>query len=616
MAATVTSRIRWLVAALLIAPLVVLAPAQPAGAIGVAADTGAVVTAEQWIVSGRVLDLTIQSPNTDNATRKVRLILPDGWSKDAEQTWPSLYLLHGGIDDYKAWDAKSNLRTLSQGEDAIMVMPDTSWCSAYSNWWNNGNYGRPQWETWITTEVRQILERNYRANTTRGVVGNSMGGLGAMKFAANHNPMFKVAASFSGDVDTLRSWPGASGVSTPGLGCNPLGNYWKNVWGDPAIPAQRAIWEANNPYTQAHKLEGVSLFLGAGTGSGDALPLAATQHLASRLDQLGIPVTTNYISGGHDWTNWTSQLTTAWPQLMAGLEEPVPPADDLTGTVSGPGGPIEGASVRLYTTTSSVRLATAFTGADGSFTFEGLAPDEEYRVYVVDPSGAHLPAWYGGRNWATATGLAPGATVAVVLTGTATLGGLSGTVTGGGQPVAGATVRLYDAEARVVASATTADDGGYTFTNVEPGERRVLVIDPSGDHVSPRWVGGQAFRTATAFSVVAGGTVTGADVDLVPTVGLGRIEGSVTVAGEAGESLRVTLYNESAQIVATTLTASDGSYAFGALEVGTYFVRVRELATHADAWWDGGSSWRRATPVPVGPGATVAGITIATTLLV
>jgi S-formylglutathione hydrolase FrmB len=281
------------------------------------ADTGATVTGETRVDS-QTLDITIKSPSSEQSTRKVRLLLPSGWSKTASRTWPVLFVLHGGFDDYKSWTGKTDIESLAASRQAIIAMPDTSWCSAYSDWWNYGNGGRPKWETFVLTEVRQILERGYRAGTSRAVAGNSMGGLGAMKFAANHPELFKAAASFSGDVDPLHQYSGGTGYTYPGLAC---GADWKRVWGDPAIPAQRAIWERNDPWNQAAGLRGLSLFLSSG-GTGDSVEAQVdkeTKGLASKLQLLGIPVTTHFYSGTHSWSYWQQELHRAWPQLMSAI---------------------------------------------------------------------------------------------------------------------------------------------------------------------------------------------------------------------------------------------------------------------------------------------------------
>jgi S-formylglutathione hydrolase FrmB len=287
-----------------------------AAAPGVSSDTGAFVQSERR-VNSRTLDLTIKSPSTERDTARVRLLLPDGWSKSSTRTWPQLYLLHGGFDDYTSWYDQTEIEQLAASRQVIVVLPDTSWCSAYTDWWNYGNGGRPKWETFVMTEITQILSRGYRANDRRAIGGNSMGGLGSMKLAANHSEDFDAAAAFSGNVDPLHQYPGGSGHDKPGLAC--LAD-WKRVWGDPAIPAQRAIWERNNPWNQAANLRGMSLFLAAGNGDPvEAETQRQAKGLQKRLGDLGIPVTTHYGTYGHAWSAWNDELRRAFPQLMTAI---------------------------------------------------------------------------------------------------------------------------------------------------------------------------------------------------------------------------------------------------------------------------------------------------------
>lgn len=287
-----------------------------------AAD-GATVIGERP-VSGhpRMLDLQVRSPSIDSVlhVKWVRLILPPGWSKDADRTWPTLWLLHGGLDDNLSWTRNTDIEALSADRDAIIVMPDTSWCSAYSDWWNHGDGGAPRWETYVTSELPRILTAGYRAGGERAVAGMSMGGLGALKLAAAHHGMFAAAASFSGNVDPLHSYDNErSGPDLPGLGC---GADWKRVWGDPDVPAQHDIWVRNDPYDQAASLAGVRLFVSAGTGSDPAESTVYPQSaaLVAKLRGLGIPVTWDPVTGGgHDWANWNAELTKAFPTLMSAI---------------------------------------------------------------------------------------------------------------------------------------------------------------------------------------------------------------------------------------------------------------------------------------------------------
>jgi S-formylglutathione hydrolase FrmB len=291
------------------------------------AGTGARVVAETS-VAARTVDLTIDSPAM-GGDQKVRLLLPRGWSKDAHRTWPTLWLLHGGVDDYTAWTRDTDVAELTARSGVIVVMPNGGRCGNYSDWWNYGNGGSPAWETFHMTELRRILERDYHAGTDRVIAGNSMGGLGAMLYAAHFPGMFKAAASFSGYVDTLYGHkPGDDSIGWgPSFAC--FGTDWRRVWGDP--DDQAAIWHAHNPTDIAGRLRGVRLWVASGNGRAgtlgglpftDPVEAAADDNahaFGNRLHDLGIPVTTRFFDGQHDWPYWQRDLHQAYPMLMDAL---------------------------------------------------------------------------------------------------------------------------------------------------------------------------------------------------------------------------------------------------------------------------------------------------------
>ncbi|MEU5885108.1 alpha/beta hydrolase family protein [Spirillospora sp. NPDC047279] len=300
-----------------------LGPATPAPAEA----AGATVVAETT-VAPRTLDLTIESPAM-GGREKVRLLVPPGWSRTSPRTYPTLWLLHGGVDDYTAWTRDTDVEQLTATSDVMVVMPNAGRCGNYSDWWNYGRGGPPRWETFHMTELRQILERDYRAGTVRAVAGNSMGGLGTMAYAARFRGSFRAAVAFSGYLHTMHGHK-AGDDSTgwgPALACP--GTDWRRVWGDP--DDQAAVWHAHNPYDLADRLAGVRLRVTSGNGKRGPLggsiltdPVESgtythAQAFAGRLRSLGIPVTTRFYDGQHDWPYWQRELHLAYPWLMEAL---------------------------------------------------------------------------------------------------------------------------------------------------------------------------------------------------------------------------------------------------------------------------------------------------------
>ncbi|MFG3280796.1 alpha/beta hydrolase [Streptomyces sp. NPDC048111] len=292
------------------------------------ADDGARVVAEQR-VGPRLLDLTIDSPAL-GTTAHVRLLTPDGWSP-GRRAWPTLWLLHGCCGGYTDWTHYTDVAQLDSLRNALVVMPEAGAVGWYSNWWNHGAGGTPRWETFHLSEVRQILERGYGAGGRRVAAGLSMGGFGALSYAARHPGFFRAVASYSGTVHPLLQVPGGFGPGwfldlVRSQGADPYA-----VWGDPV--RQRAVWRAHDPAALAGALRGLPVFLSCGNGVPGPYDPAGTPDdaweayfeqqnlaLAARLRALGSPPVTDFYGPGiHEWPYWQRELHRSLPMLLAAL---------------------------------------------------------------------------------------------------------------------------------------------------------------------------------------------------------------------------------------------------------------------------------------------------------
>lgn len=295
----------------------------PARAVTRGGGDGARVVAEQQ-VAPRQLDLTVASPAL-GTTAKVRLLTPDGWQQGDRRHWPTLWLLHGCCGDYTSWTALTDVASLPRLRRVLVVMPEAGDAGFYSDWYDDGAGGTPGWETFHLTELRRILETSYGAGQDRTVAGLSMGGFGALSYAARHPGMFRAAASFSGVDDPLYQPGGPDNVLSivKDEGDDPYA-----LWGDPV--ADRAVWAAHDPYDLAPRLLGLPVFLSCGNGQAgpydppgatsafETLFLAENQHLAGRLAALGDRrlVTDFYGDGTHSWPYWQRELHRALPMLL------------------------------------------------------------------------------------------------------------------------------------------------------------------------------------------------------------------------------------------------------------------------------------------------------------
>jgi len=273
-------------------------------------------------VNARTVDLTVDSPALGTRA-KVRLLLPSAKPSAPPSGWPVLYLLHGCCDTYQSWTLNTDVAALTADAGVLVVMPDGGTVGFYSDWLDG-----PGWETFHLTELPRLLAESYSAGGRRAVAGLSMGGFGALSYAARHPDVFAVAASFSGIVHTTLS-PEVS-QNYLGLlrsqGANPAA-----LWGDPQHDAE--TWAEHNPYDLAADLQGTAVYLSVGDGrlgpldpsgaSPDGLEArlnAENSALRDRLTELGLEATVDFYGPGtHSWPYWERALHDAWPMLVAAL---------------------------------------------------------------------------------------------------------------------------------------------------------------------------------------------------------------------------------------------------------------------------------------------------------
>lgn len=281
-------------------------------------------------VGERLVDLTVRSEALGGREVKVRLLTPDGWDERRQgQKWPTLWLLHGCCGDYTAWTKVTDVENFPELRNVLVVMPEAGWNGWYSDWWNQGSGQGDDWETFHTKELPRLLEKQFGASSNRAVAGLSMGGQGALLYAARHPGMFRAAASFSGSVNPLNT-PESSKRLMNFFARD--GNDPTNVWGDPV--AQRDIWEQHDPYYLAKRLTRIPVYLATGDGTPGPFDTAGThdaleadfarqnEALAARMRELGARrLTTNFYGPGqHKWGYWERELRASLPLLLDAMK--------------------------------------------------------------------------------------------------------------------------------------------------------------------------------------------------------------------------------------------------------------------------------------------------------
>lgn len=278
-------------------------------------------------IDDRMIDLTVSSPAMKMSI-PVRVILPASWKEKPEATFPVLYMFHGGDDDYTSWTRETDVEAMAKDSDVLIVMPDAGKAGYYSDWFA----GTPRWETFHTHELVRLMEKDYRAGRSRAAVGLSMGGFGALNYAAHHRRMFRYVASMSSYVD----------LNDPAVRLELSVGSWregidiKDVWGDPV--EHERVWRSHNPAAMPRAFRGTHVHLSAGSSesgpldegrSPDAyvMSVLGEAHLSKQIEgferslrSAGVDVTTHvYKPGTHSWPYWRNELHSIWPTVMKSL---------------------------------------------------------------------------------------------------------------------------------------------------------------------------------------------------------------------------------------------------------------------------------------------------------
>ncbi len=148
----------------------------------------------------------------------VRVYLPPGYDPDRSVPYRTLYLLHGGGDNYDTWTTRGDVvaRLRAALFDGIVVMPTGGMTGWYTDWaGRTDGYFAPKWESYHNSQLVPWIDANFNTvadRSGRWLAGQSMGGYGALKYAATHPDLYSAVGAFSPGID-LRAAPAQSTIS-------------------------------------------------------------------------------------------------------------------------------------------------------------------------------------------------------------------------------------------------------------------------------------------------------------------------------------------------------------------------------------------------------------------
>jgi len=234
----------------------------------------------------------------------VNVLLPDDY-RTSGRTYPVLYLLHGGAADFRQFDFLG-IRELTAGKPIIVVMPD----GGQAGWYSNpvaSFVGPRNWETFHIAQLLPWIETNFRVYAEydgRAVAGFSMGGFGALKYAAKYYGHFASVSSHSGPASLRRDF--GLVVHWANITSAVLDLAGGTVYGAPLWDQARV--SADNPIERIESYRNKRVFLVAGTSPdplnwfdsvNETQVLAGQREFRERLSAAGIPYEFHEVPGGH-----------------------------------------------------------------------------------------------------------------------------------------------------------------------------------------------------------------------------------------------------------------------------------------------------------------------------
>jgi S-formylglutathione hydrolase FrmB len=180
--------------------------------------------------------VTIPSKALGESVRGV-VHLPPGYEKDKDTRYPVIVFLHGaGRGNEGTWEQRGTNATVARLIEekklppSIVVCPRARRMSFYINWKGqeterHGDFVSRELPAWIDGKYRTQKGRQYRA-----LLGDSMGGFGALVNALRHKEVFGSVAALEPSIypEDIKSLPG---WMTSGRGGR--GDMLTRIFGDP-----------------------------------------------------------------------------------------------------------------------------------------------------------------------------------------------------------------------------------------------------------------------------------------------------------------------------------------------------------------------------------------------
>ena len=224
------------------------------------------------------------------------VMLPPSYDADKAKRYPVLYYLHGLGDNEQSlinaggWNQYEDQLAQKKVGEFLIITP-----YGFRSFYINSRDGKLQYEDFFLHEFLPAMEKKYRlkpGRASRGIMGVSMGGFGALHYAFKYPQVFgSVSTHMAALQDNLPK----------NVGNTPEGKMMGSIFG---APISEPYYQANNPLQLARKapiasLKNTSIYFDCGDHDGYGFNVGNTQ-LDDVLHQRAIGHEFHIYPGGHD----------------------------------------------------------------------------------------------------------------------------------------------------------------------------------------------------------------------------------------------------------------------------------------------------------------------------
>jgi putative tributyrin esterase len=184
---------------------------------------------------------------------EVGVYLPAGYADaaNAGRRYPVIYFLHGMFGTARKWEDRGTAEIIdaliadAKIPPTIVISPD----GARSSFWMKWADGSQDWEAFVVGELVAAIDDRYRTladRATRGITGDSMGGLGALNLAFRNPDVFSSVSAHSAAILPADPYQSPERMQRSGA------SRFKPIFGD---PIDLEHWKQWNPLCLAESYE-------------------------------------------------------------------------------------------------------------------------------------------------------------------------------------------------------------------------------------------------------------------------------------------------------------------------------------------------------------------------